>query len=159
MEESRFRKIFWTAMVFLVMATIFYFSSQGTARSEGVSDLFADFLGVEQIEENTRVSNQSVFLGLSIRKLAHVFIFAVLAFCMFQALEDWKKRSVFTVVFSYLYAVFDEVHQVVTGRHGRWQDTVIDLLGIALGLTGALIMPYLLHPLKRRLLGDRCSGG
>ena len=154
MKNARFRKIFWTCMVFLVMAVIFYFSSQGIVKSEETSDILAEFLGVKQLEENTRVSNQSVFLGFSVRKPAHVSIFAVLAFCMFQALEDRKKRSVLTVVFSYLYAVFDEVHQIMIGRHGRWQDTMIDLLGIALGLAGALALPFLFrvveHILRRQ---------
>ena len=143
-------------MVLLVMATIFIFSSHNTARSEDISDSFAAFFRIEQADENVRVSNQPLWLGFTIRKWAHIAAYLVLAFCMFEALEDRNRRKVFTVVFSYLYAVFDEYHQYRIGRYGRWQDTLIDLLGVFLGLGLALLAPVLLRPLRNRLgLGSR----
>ena len=130
-------------MLLLVMAAIFVFSSQGTAASEDVSDVFAGLFRMKQLEESTRVSNQPLFFGLTLRKMAHIFLFTLLGFCMFQTLEGWKRRFLFTIGFSYIYAVLDEIHQQLIGRHGRWQDTLIDLTGILIGLGLALLLRFL----------------
>lgn len=82
MKASTKQRLFWIASTLFIAAIIFFFSSQASGKSENLSDAFAGVLRIEQAEENIRVSNQRLILGISLRKLAHVFLFALLGFCL-----------------------------------------------------------------------------
>jgi VanZ family protein len=92
----------------LWMAIIFYFSSQPT-----------DMIGGTE-------TFRTVFF-----KSIHLGEYAVLGILLYFGFKK-KKLSLVT---GYLYAVTDEIHQnFVIGRHCRFSDTIIDFLGIVLGL-------------------------
>ncbi len=133
-------RIFWIIASLLVMTIIFFFSSQPSGKSENLSDPFAGILRLEQQEETTRVSNQGLFLGLTLRKLAHIVLFAALAFCLYQVFTDIRGKIAWSSGISYAYAALDEIHQSLSGRYGRWQDTLIDLIGIVIGIIAALLL-------------------
>jgi len=64
-------------------------------------------------------------------KTLHLLEYATLAILIFYALL--KKKE--TIIFAYLYALSDEIHQTfIVGRSGRLRDTIIDLIGIIIGL-------------------------
>ena len=84
MVLNRKWKIFWIVMTVLVMGIIFFFSSQGTYKSENVSDAVASLFSIEQEDASTRVSNQKLFFGLTLRKIAHIILYMALGFCFFQ---------------------------------------------------------------------------
>jgi len=92
----------------LWMLVIFYFSSRSTAIITG--------------------TNQTRFLIL---KSFHLIEYAVLGILLFR---NFRKTS-WVIFVGYLYAISDEVHQYfVPGRTSKFQDTLIDLLGIIIGL-------------------------
>ena len=140
-------RIFWIIAAIMVAAVIFYFSSQASGKSEDLSDAFAGFLKIEQKHETMRVSNQGIFLGLTLRKLAHIFLFAALGFCLYNAYLGicFKYRFPLAMGSGYLYGVLDEIHQSMSGRYGRWQDTLIDLAGVVIGICVAISAIYLLR--------------
>ena len=109
------------------MAVIFYFSSIPTTAITGTS--------------------LQRFLVL---KTFHLIEYAVLLILFVFAVPSPAK----SIIFSYLYSLTDEIHQYfVAGRSGRFRDTLIDLLGIFIGLvvlqffkkTFPKIRQYLLH--------------
>jgi VanZ family protein len=64
-------------------------------------------------------------------KTLHLLEYATLAILLFFAILKNKE----TIIIAYLYAFSDEVHQTfVVGRSGRLKDTIIDLVGIIIGL-------------------------
>jgi len=64
-------------------------------------------------------------------KTLHLLEYAALAILLFFAFLKYKQ----TLVIAYLYALSDEIHQTfVSGRSGRLRDTLIDLVGIIIGL-------------------------
>lgn len=70
-----------------------------------------------------------------LRKIAHIFEFAILTFLFFRALRQEKisfvKMLIFSVIFSVFYALTDEYHQTfVLNRHGTLKDVGIDSVGI-----------------------------
>jgi len=90
------------------MAVIFYFSSRSTAG-----------IGTNQTDR---------FLIL---KSFHLIEYAFLAFLLSFAIL--KKKWI--IVIAYLYAISDEFHQsFVPGRTSRFRDTLIDLVGIFIGI-------------------------
>ena len=93
----------------LWMIVIFYFSSKQTT----------DIGGTNQT---------SRFLIL---KSFHLIEYAFLAFLLFYALL--KKKLV--IIIAYLYSISDEIHQsFIPGRTSRFRDTLIDLIGIFIGV-------------------------
>ncbi|MCX6740455.1 MAG: VanZ family protein [Candidatus Parcubacteria bacterium] len=89
------------------------------------------------------LSNQSLgFLGgfdlytFIIRKIAHMFEYAVLTFLIFRILHQTEERHIYwdifwSFVFTLLYAISDEYHQTfIYGRVGTYRDVLIDSLGI-----------------------------
>ena len=66
-----------------------------------------------------------------ILKSFHLIEYGVLAILLYFALLKYQ----WTVIIAYLYALSDEIHQRFTpGRTSKFTDTLIDLLGITLGL-------------------------
>ncbi len=142
-----------TALVLVIMITIFIFSSQQQEQSEGLSfpigdamwdSGFFEFDLFNPIRESYEADNVPfiLFVQRRFRKLAHVFIFTVLGFCLRICLESWfggRKEKQHLLLFSFLigcvYAISDEVHQLmVPGRSGSVQDILLDCGGIILGV-------------------------
>ncbi|MDD2225086.1 MAG: VanZ family protein [Candidatus Shapirobacteria bacterium] len=91
------------------MSVIFYFSSRQTT-------------GIGGTNETNR------FLIL---KSFHLIEYAFLAGLL--SLAIFKKKWV--ILIAYLYAISDEIHQsFVPGRTSRLRDTLIDLIGILIGI-------------------------
>ena len=68
---------------------------------------------------------------LVLRKLAHVYEYALLGFLLARAV----RRPAVAVVLAAAYAVTDEIHQTfVEGRHGAPRDVAIDTVGALLGV-------------------------
>jgi VanZ family protein len=66
-----------------------------------------------------------------ILKTFHLIEYATLAVLLFFGYKKYK----YSIITAYLYALTDEFHQTfIPGRTGRFRDTLIDLLGITIGL-------------------------
>lgn len=64
-------------------------------------------------------------------KTLHILEYALLAGLIFYGVLRYKS----TIIISYLYSLSDEIHQTfIAGRSGRLKDTLIDLIGIIIGL-------------------------
>ena len=123
---------------------IFIMSSQPAEESGWFSDSVAEHLGIEQVNEWTPASNQSIIFGLNLRKIAHILLFAGMSLCAFLS-QDFRKRTcdrvLIAILVTYAYACFDEFHQThVPGREGSFHDTLIDLIGILLGIGIILLL-------------------
>lgn len=91
------------------MGVIFYFSSRSTV----------GFGGDNQ-------TNRFLLL-----KSFHIIEYAFLAFLLFFGFKKYKLA----ILIGYLYAISDEFHQsFVPGRTSRLRDTLIDLMGILIGV-------------------------
>ncbi|WP_039764054.1 VanZ family protein [Caldicellulosiruptor sp. F32] len=133
------RKIYirWT-LVFVWMAVIFYFSSQEGAISHQKSFSIALFIEriIEALAEKDIITavNRKGFEFL-IRKIAHVTEYFILCMLFYRAFfetnKSSKKSAILSGIFSVLYAVSDEFHQVfVFGRGPSPVDVIIDSIGI-----------------------------
>lgn len=108
------------------MVVIFYFSSRSTTG-----------IGTNETDR---------FLIL---KSFHLIEYAILAFLLLFAI--YKTKLV--IFISYLYAISDEIHQAfVPGRTSRFRDTLIDLIGILIGVfIFTKIKPKIILYLKKKL--------
>lgn len=143
----------WTSLILALalMTGIFLFSSQGH-ESENTSESFAfiiiDFVHPEygDLDATAQIDIWNTAQRL-VRKLAHVFEYAVLGFLICLALEAWfgpdnqKKHKWIAFGIGALYAASDEIHQYfVPGRSCEIVDVLIDSLGVFLGVLLAVKM-------------------
>lgn len=85
-----------------------------------------------------RVSEDDL-LDLVLRKLAHLFVFGVLAVLVSRAMRGGALRDTTTLMLAWIvtlaYAVSDEWHQTfVPGRAGQASDVAIDMVGATIAL-------------------------
>ena len=139
-----------TALVLVIMIAIFIFSSRQQEQSESLSfpigdamwdSGFFEFDLFDPIRESYEAENEPfiLFVQRLVRKLAHVFIFTVLALFIRICLESWFSGKKHLLLYSFLigavYAISDEVHQLfVSGRSGSIQDILLDCGGVLLGV-------------------------
>lgn len=124
------RKIIYWSLLIAWMILIFVMSNQpakvSDAQSIGTLDLFLK-LG---ININGIFGDLANFV---IRKCAHFLEYMILALLFFNVLKLYfsiKQVSIMTIVFVFLYACSDEIHQLfVLGREGAIRDVIIDTCG------------------------------
>ena len=136
----------------LTALLIFYFSAQPSEESNALSDFVARLLHIQLLDPNKRLSAQPLIFGLSLRKFAHMTVFGTLGIFAWLSLPETEPkwhRTLYAIAICYLYACFDEIHQTfVPERTGQFSDTLIDLIGILIGI-GILLLIRHLH--RRRL--------
>lgn len=131
------KKISYTITTILIMIMIFMFSAQNAVSSDGVSfsltyrimDIFVDFDNMTAEETYQFIFSVNGY----IRALAHFVSFFMLGFSFCRMLMEYKvKRQFFyTLLFCLLYAVSDELHQMLfsVGRAGEVIDVIKDFAG------------------------------
>ena len=154
---KRISKILLSALPMIaVMVGIFLFSGQQGEASAGVSngvgEWFLGILGIE-IPPGMSASNVPILFGLTIRKLAHIFLYFLLGGTSFLFAATLPVKTVAKVrpavsggiafVISLLYACLDEVHQsFVPGRAAQIQDVGVDAIGFVLAIVLIMTIWY-----------------
>lgn len=122
--------LFWMILIFVM-------SNQPGDVSQGQSDIVINFFNFIGIELNEYFGELA---SLIIRKGAHFTEYMILFFLFRNVLKGYtnKNLNIYSVLFVFLYAISDEVHQYfVPGREMRILDVIIDTLG---SIFGALIV-------------------
>ena len=126
------------ALTILLCVVIFLFSAETAAESSiksgGLIELIVKLFGVE-------------FTDFIMRKFAHASEFALLGFFSAATVSVYTldlKKLYTSVVFSVVYAVSDEIHQIfVDGRACQFRDVCIDSAGVLLGTAVVALIFYL----------------
>lgn len=101
------------------------------------------------LSSKQRVSiSQQDYINFIFFKTLHVIEYSLLYLLIFRSLNSLnikaftlKKKLVYAIIVSLLYAISDEIHQTfVPTREGTLRDVFIDILGIAIMYT--LIKKY-----------------
>lgn len=153
------RLILPTLLIFQ-MCFIFIMSSFGHNSSDAQSNLFVDFIAqnfphVRHGLENNLISLSTlIFL---VRKTAHFTEYAILGalfylnLIQFPKLNSHIKKLPLPILFSFLYAITDELHQVfVPGRSAQFRDVLIDILGASFGAIITYLIVKLFTKIKTR---------
>lgn len=79
-------------------------------------------------------ASDSFWVDFIIKKIGHVILFATLAVLIYRGLVGSgigkTKAIVFALIFSVLYGISDEIHQMYTqGREAKVRDVIIDAFG------------------------------
>ena len=138
----KIRHLILPTLLIFQMCFIFIMSSFGHTSSDAQSNLFVDFIAqnfphVRHGLENNLISLSTlIFL---VRKTAHFTEYAILGSLFFLNLRNTplgliKHPLATSILFSFLYACTDEIHQIfVPGRSAQFRDVLIDTLGASFG--------------------------
>lgn len=154
-----------------VMVGIFLFSGQrgeaSAGTSNGVGEWLLGVLGIE-IPPGMSASNVPIIFGLTIRKLAHIFLYFLLGGMSFLFTATLPVKTAVKVrpavsggialVISLLYACLDEIHQsFVPGRAAQIQDVGVDAIGFVLAIALCAGIWYLVQSIKEKQIVQYCD--
>lgn len=142
--------------VILVMAVIFYFSSQTAEASTVTSGGFVEtamsyivkIFGEISADAYEGIEHTVTFI---VRKAAHFLEFAALGFFAEIHLRTWLSRKtwLFSAVFSVLYACSDEIHQhFVSERAPRFLDVCVDSAGAFCAVAAVCIIVFIARKIQ-----------
>lgn len=138
------KKIIKLLLVLIVMVIIFMFSSENdvnsTKKSDGIIIRTTEFILNRKLTDKEKELYIDKYVVV-VRKTAHFTIYFLLGlfFCSFLKEFDFnnKKLLIYTILFVFLYACSDEIHQLfIKGRSGEILDVLIDTFG---GFTSSFI--------------------
>ena len=137
------RKIIYWSLLIAWMIVICVMSNQPASISDSQSGGVINALSKLGININGIFGNLANFV---VRKCAHFLEYMILALLVFNVLKlyfSMKQVVIITIVFVFLYACSDEIHQLfVPGREGAIRDVIIDTCG---GITLVLIKLLVTH--------------
>ena len=124
------RKIIYWNLLIVWMIIICVMSNQPATISDSQS------IGVLELFSKVGININGIFGELAnfvVRKCAHFLEYMILALLAFNVIKLYfniKQVVILTIVFVFLYACSDEIHQLfVLGREGAIRDVIIDTCG------------------------------
>ena len=134
---SKKKKIVAWILLLFWMSLIFFMSNQPADISDGQSDLVIKVFSYIGIELDDYFGNLASFV---VRKGAHFTEYFILYLLSYNLNKNYfsKDAKLFSIIFVFLYACSDELHQFfIPGREMHIRDVIIDTSG---GLFGYLIL-------------------
>ena len=147
------KKIIKICLVVLCMVTIFFFSSDeadaSTKKSDGLIIRTSEMLLGRKLNNSEKLKYTSKYFK-PIRKSAHFTIYLLLGLLFTSLLKEYniidKRCIIYTLIFVFLYACSDEIHQLfVAGRSGEILDVLIDTSG---GMVGSVFYKLIFNRRK-----------
>ncbi|MBQ9894571.1 MAG: VanZ family protein [Ruminococcus sp.] len=142
------------------MVTIFMFSREDGEKSSKTSGKVTDTVidvTVKNYEQKPAKEKKSIREKVSfwVRKTAHFTIYTLLGLMVSLTIGKRKIFSLGTLgalLFCFLYAVSDEIHQSFTpDRSCEFRDVMIDTSGAALGILISISVMAVIKALNRKL--------
>lgn len=150
MKKKEVLRGFFCFLSILIMAIIFWFSSQTGVQSSNSSNSVVETVlsvfkpGFYELSLGSRQALIEDFSG-TIRGLAHFSIFLLLGISVYSFFLTYrynnKKLFMLSLDFCFLYAITDEVHQIfVDGRTFELLDIFIDTAGSLVGILTVILV-------------------
>lgn len=141
------KKVVSILCVIVWMGVIFGFSNETGTSSGGLTEeIIVNVVEiVSDIKKDTKEMDKMINkLSFPLRKMAHFFVYFVLAFLIMNALITFgirKKTIIITSLICVFYAISDEVHQLfISGRSGQVSDVLLDS-------SAAILSSFIFHRL------------
>lgn len=141
-RNMKIKRIIYTTLLVIWMIVIFLFSNQDGNNSESTSDKVAsNVINVYETVTNQEITKEKKFnliedTRLLVRKSAHFIIYFILGVLAYLTLTSYQidKPILFSILFCFIYACSDEVHQMfLDGRSAQFIDVLIDTSGASIG--------------------------
>ena len=118
------KKIIYTILLIIWLIIIFYLSNQTGSISSSESTKLVSYVLVDQEIIN--------ILHNPLREAMHFVEYFILGFLLYNTLTLYKvkKAFIYSIIFSFIYIISDEIHQIfIPGRAFEMLDIILDSLG------------------------------
>lgn len=136
-------------ILLVLIGVVFMLSSENAKESHARSNNFIE-ASIGQVYNLDLLDKDT--LNYVVRKFAHFSIYFVIGLTTFWYISDKKiknqKQLFLSLFLLFLFALFDEVHQIYTGRSFSYKDILIDFSG---GLLAIVI--YYQFKKRSKILG------
>ena len=158
----KIKKIIYTVLLIMLLLVIFLFSNQTANKSQSTSDKVASGIVdiVETVTKNEikKDKRESIIENTRflVRKTAHFTLYFVLGIIVYLLFTSYgvKKIVFYSIIFCFLYACGDEIHQLfLDGRTAKILDVCIDTCGSSL----AVICLFHLQKFKKSTMISKIS--
>lgn len=127
----------WISFTLVILVILFIWdnSLQNDISSDGLSLMLTQWLS--PILYKLGISGDMWSLNRIVRKMAHVFEFAVLGGCLYVALHQFNREyaGLKVIAIGLVIAVMDECLQLISiGRNASIRDVAIDTAGVIIGV-------------------------
>ena len=127
----------WISFTLVILVILFIWdnSLQNDISSDGLSLMLTQWLS--PILYKLGISGDMWSLNRIVRKMAHVFEFAVLGGCLYVALHQFNREyaGLKVIAIGLVIAVMDECLQLTSiGRNASIRDVAIDTAGVIIGV-------------------------
>lgn len=155
-RRPKYRRVALWIFLTLIAGSIFFFSVQDNDQSHqlsnGLLSMLDDWLGrwVALLWQRPLSLSETQYV---FRKMAHFVEFALLGFFALLLLREyhWRKPALTSWLLCTIYAVSDELHQLLSdGRTPSLRDVGIDAAGALLGIMLASVLVRLLRRILHR---------
>lgn len=149
MYTTKTKCILRWALVFLIMAGIFFFSAQEGETSKAQTK---EVLSLAKIEKVTKSSGALSTEAVIVRKTGHFIEYALLGIFVYLAVSshtgNYKKNLLISFIICFLYAISDEVHQMfIPGRDPTIEDVCLDALSAFCALA---VLSWISHKKEKK---------
>ncbi len=151
-------RVVFAVLTIACMVTIFLFSGDNadasSHKSSKITKAAVETL-VKDYDEMSPEKQQSVLDKAEhiVRKLAHFSIYTLLGFLASFTVGRrrlFSRKSLGVIVFCFLYACSDEIHQLfVPGRSGMFTDVLIDTGGAVTGMLVSMLLMFIIGKIAR----------
>lgn len=158
----KIKKLIYTVLLIMLLLVIFLFSNQTANKSQSTSDKVASGIVdiVETVTKNEikKDKRESIIENTRflVRKTAHFTLYFILGIIVYLLFASYgvKKIVFYSIIFCFLYACGDEVHQLfLDGRTAKILDVCIDTCGSSL----AVICLFHLQKFKKSTMISKIS--
>lgn len=138
-KQDKVNKIISLILLISWLLLIFYFSNQQGSVSENSSNQVINLLDnfFKLFNQNLDITRLDYIVYL-VRKSAHMFLYFILYLLTYYTMYEFniKKRIYLSLIFCFLYAVSDEIHQLFIPRRSfQITDIFIDTIGASLAFS------------------------
>ncbi|MBQ8472478.1 MAG: VanZ family protein [Bacilli bacterium] len=135
-NQDKFNKIISLIFLIIWLLLIFYFSNQQGSVSENSSNTIINLLDkiFKLFNQNIDITSLN-YIAFLVRKSAHMFLYFILYLLTYYAMYEFniKKRIYLSLIFCFLYAISDEIHQLFIPRRSfQITDILIDTIGASI---------------------------
>ena len=152
------KRIIFAILIIINCIIIFNFSAQNSEKSNQTSGVFVERTVsiITDINKNVKKESITDMVTIFVRKTAHFSIYALLGVWLMNEANTFqisnKKKIIICLIFGFLYAISDELHQsFVSGRSTEFRDVCIDTCGALFGISLVFIFSYFRKNLNKKI--------
>lgn len=138
--EINKKQIIYILLVMIWMIVVFFFSNQSSDVSSKQSGGITETVVKVIKKDNKEISQNEIdTIETIVRKCAHFTLYTIggilVMNCIYTTKIQYKRKFIYAILFLFLYAITDEVHQLfVSGRSGEITDVLLDTIGSCFGI-------------------------